>query len=209
MAQPKSCTIADAVCWVHSQACLAPQLPPQMSADITAVSTQVVTTQTLGIGCRSWSSCRSWNSCRGWSRCGSWSWSGCGSWSGCRGRSGCRVHHRGWSGHWACHRTWSGRRVCHCDWLLSVYNLSSTSTPSSSLQDCFQSIHPPVCANVWVCPQPICRTLHSALLNLMRFTQATSQACLDPCGCHPFLLSYQLHKSSWCHPEAFRKFFLS
>ncbi|KAK4818403.1 hypothetical protein QYF61_012324 [Mycteria americana] len=44
--------------------------------------------------------------------------------------------------------------------------------PSPSWQGCSQSLHPPACIDTGGFPQARCRTLHLALLNLMRFTRA-------------------------------------
>jgi len=44
--------------------------------------------------------------------------------------------------------------------------------PSPSQQSCSQSPHPRACIDSGGCPNPDARTLHLALLNFMRFTQA-------------------------------------
>ena len=50
-------------------------------------------------------------------------------------------------------------------------------------------------------PQPKCKTLHFALLNLLSFMWAHLYNLSRSLWMHPFLLMYQLHYSAWCHQQ--------
>ena len=84
----------------------------------------------------------------------------------------------------------------HCWVMLSFL---STNTPKSFSARLLYTPSSPSLYWWQVLPQPSCRTMNLALLNLMVFTQAHFWSCPGPYGWHLVPQVCQLHHSAWCH----------
>jgi len=73
--------------------------------------------------------------------------------------------------------------------------------PSTTPQGCSQGHLPSVCVNTWDCPNPSAAFCTWPYWTLVGFHGPSSPACPGPCGWLPFLLTYRLHCSAWCHPQ--------